>query len=65
MAACVESEIRACQEQARAWAFFVGPDGKPSPAPGLETDLNDLSSAAASGPEEMQAWIVARGLNRC
>ena len=64
-AACAEGEIRAHQEQARAWAFFVGPAGKADPAPGLETDLNDLLPAAGAGPEAIQEWISARGLNRC
>jgi hypothetical protein len=64
-AACAEGEIRAHQEQARAWAFLVGPAGKADPAPGLETDLNDVLLAAQAGPEAIQEWTKARGLNRC
>lgn len=63
-AGCLESEIRAHEEQARAWAFLVGPEGRPD-AIGLEQDLNELLLTGQAGAAAVQEWITARGLSRC
>lgn len=64
-AACLESEVRAHDEQARAWAFLVGPNGLDPASTPLEQDLNDLLLTSANGPQAVQEWIIARGLSRC
>jgi hypothetical protein len=63
--ACMESEIRAHQEQARAWAYLTSPTGREAAESSLERDLNDLLAASQQGPQSIQDWIVARGLSRC
>jgi outer membrane protein assembly factor BamB len=63
--ACMESEIRAHQEQAHAWAYLTSPTGREAAESPLEQDLNDLLAASQQGPQSIQDWIVARGLSRC
>lgn len=62
---CAESEIRAHDEQARAWLYYVGPAGKLDAASALELDLNDVAIAAQAGPDAIQQWVASRGLSRC
>ncbi len=63
--ACMESEIRAHQEQAHAWAYLTSPTGREGAESPLEQDLNDLLAAMPAGPQSVQDWIIARGLSRC
>ncbi|MFN0072051.1 MAG: hypothetical protein ACKVVP_11250 [Chloroflexota bacterium] len=64
-AACIESEVRAHQEQAQAWAFLVGPAGRAETEVPIERDLNDLLIATVQGSQAIQEWIIARGQSRC
>jgi hypothetical protein len=64
-AACMDSEIRAHLEQARAWAYLTSPTGRDGADVPLEQDLNDLLAASQQGPIAVQDWIIARGISRC
>jgi hypothetical protein len=55
--ACFDFETRAFTQQSIAWQAFYGPNGKPTPADDLDTDLNTWLAVYRRGPGEIDKRV--------
>lgn len=62
--ACIESEVRAFDNEASMWRYFY-PNGKSDPLSGLETDLNNMLTDWSENPWAFNQVVRKAYLDLC